>query len=221
VGWGTTLSDCVNRETVNCSNSYYYTLTNYYYLGGIAGYATKVSTSYNATEGDLLSLSDLVGSLEDTYNFYRGSIAGRATVYNCCFLTQFTSLYDGGRSDAQLRQQETYEGFDFDETWGFDPASGYAYALPVDFLFRPIQNSAAEATADGISVTLEIDADAREYTFLLAGYRNGRMIACHMVTQPKNTSIAHTFTRLREGDTVQVFVLEDSFAPVIPATPIF
>ena len=79
---------------------------------------------------------------------------------------------------------------------------------------------ASEATADGISVTLEIDADAREYIFLLAGYRNGRMITCHMVTQPKNTSIAHTFTRLREGDIVQVFVLEDGFAPVISATPV-
>ena len=79
---------------------------------------------------------------------------------------------------------------------------------------------ASEATADGISVTLEIDADAREYTFLLAGYRSGRMITCHMVTQPKNTRIEHIFTRLREGDTVQVFVLADGFAPVISATPV-
>lgn len=221
VGWGTTVSDCVNRGTVDCSNSYHFNITNYYYQGGIAGYATKVSTSYNATEGDMLSMSALVGDLEDTYNFYRGSIAGQATVSNCYFLTQFTSLYSGGCSDAQLRQQETYAGFDFEKTWGFDPSSGYAYALPVDFLFRPIQNSAAEATADGISVTLEIDADAREYTFLLVGYRNGRMISCHMVTQPKNTRIEHIFTRLREGDTIQAFVLGDGFAPVIPATPIF
>ena len=216
-----TISDCVNCGSVNFTSKYHFQLTNYSYIGGIAGYATKVSTSYNATEGDLLSMSDLVGSLEDTYNFYRGSIAGRATVSNCCFLTRFTSLYEGGCSDAQLRQQETYEGFDFEKTWGFDPSSGYDYALPVDFLFRPIQDSSAEVTDKGISVTLEIDADAREYTFLLVGYRNGRMIACHMVTQPKNTSIAHTFTRLREGDTIQVFVLEDGFAPVIPATPIF
>ena len=124
-------------------------------------------------------------------------------------------------SDVQLRQQETYEGFDFDKTWGFDPSSGYAYALPVDFLFRPIQESSAEATDKGVSVTLEIDPDAREYTFLLVGYRNGRMIDCRMVTQPKGTQIQHIFTRLREGDTVLAFVLDGSFAPVISGTPIF
>ena len=125
---GTTISNCYNTGNVNS------TAFNFAYAGGIIGYS-------NATISNCYNIGLISSSSPNTKD--SGGIAGQigtlAVTRQCYYLNNSSSAIPG-KSDSmftdvraltssQMKQQSSFTGFDFTNTWAIDPAinNGYPY----------------------------------------------------------------------------------------------
>ena len=95
----------------------------YFQAGGLVGLNTgSVSTSYStgATSGSYAEIGGLVGSNTGTVtNSY----------WNITTSGQSTSAGGTGLTDAQMKQQASFIGFDFVNIWGIDEGVSYPFLL--------------------------------------------------------------------------------------------
>ena len=110
----------------NCYNAG--SVSNGYDVGGISGgYGSTITNCYNAGTVSGIDKSSHVG----------GIIAGNGTVENGYYLTDCVtdidiSKYGIALTESQMRQKESFAGFDFDAVWTIDGSAGYPYPTLID-----------------------------------------------------------------------------------------
>ena len=97
------------------------------YVGGVGGYGTTVTNCRNACT--------VISNGE--YSHVGGIIAGNGTVENGYYLTDCVtdidiSKYGIALTETQMRQKESFAGFDFDAVWTIDGSAGNPYPTLID-----------------------------------------------------------------------------------------
>ena len=129
-----TINDCYNKGNIGTRTS----AQNSYasgYAGGIAGRNnSQISSCYNTGEVNVVA--------GDYGNIYEGGIAGNnnylAVINNCYYLNNIENATGTGSGTlanvkiltaTQMKQQSSFVGFDFTNTWAINPAinNGYPY----------------------------------------------------------------------------------------------
>ncbi|MDO4543055.1 MAG: GLUG motif-containing protein [Clostridia bacterium] len=123
------VENCYNKGAVSGSRN----------VGGIVGYSGSYSGVENCYNIGKVSGSQYVGGVigynyKDNYDSYLSAIAKNCYYLDTCGATSGTG-YSGGiitnviaLTDAQLRVQSNYVGFDFDIVWTMDGSPDYPYA---------------------------------------------------------------------------------------------
>lgn len=128
INWNGVVANCYNTGAVSTSSANASGFSPSY-AGGIAGENNSTITScYNTgTVAFLMSFS---------YNTGTGGIAGKndGTVENCYHYDALNLKTEEGTSLSleELKQQESYVGFDFETVWEFDHESGYPFPVLQD-----------------------------------------------------------------------------------------
>ena len=137
------ISNCYNTGTINVTSN-----TNSY-VGGITGYTdgAVVNNCFNmgAVSSTGGSAGGIVGNswhLSNCYNTgavtatrYAGGIAGYGSATNCYYLDTSASKASGNietstnlaLTEAQMKQQASFVGFDFDNVWAISPTINNSY----------------------------------------------------------------------------------------------
>ena len=92
-----------------------------------------------------------------------------------------------------------------------------------DFLVQVktlITETGVQPTEDGLAVTWRIHENGRTNIYMLAAFREGKMVACAVEKKPANTQLSRLLAGARTGDEVRLFALDESFHPLIPYTDI-
>lgn len=141
----------------------------YFYVGGCVGSTTDSSdASPNIT--NCYSASPITGNWR-VGGILGHDMSGENRVFSCYYdsVTSGQSDTDKGtpKTTAEMKQQSTYEGWDFDTVWAIDPAinDGYPYLRrQVDESFQPWTAPKVEASWwEGFKLpfnVLELDDDA-------------------------------------------------------------
>jgi len=125
------------------------TITNCYNLGEISGYANLstvyvggvVGASFNSSISNCYNMGITNASGYAPRHVYAGGIAGYinpTTLNNCYFPNEKTNAVGGGNgtltnvlalTEAQMKQQSSFVGFDFANVWAISPTinNGYPY----------------------------------------------------------------------------------------------
>jgi len=94
-------------------------------VGALLGHSTTITNCYST--GSVSGTDDYIGG------FIGESFSGGTTVINCFWDTetskQNSSARGEGRTTAQMKQQATYTGWDFDNIWAIDEGEDYPYLL--------------------------------------------------------------------------------------------
>ena len=150
---GTTITNCNNTgsvtATASCSSSYAYA-----YVGGIVG------ETESSTITDCYNTGSVMATATSTFSSSRahtGGIVGYAgsgtTITNCYYLNIISKGVGYGTDTAtactvaQMKQQETFAGFDFDTVWTME---GHE-----DFLFPELQTVPMVFTDSVVDVSIE------------------------------------------------------------------
>ena len=164
-GSGGTLTDCLNTGMMEYDLGGTYN-RNYMYIGGLAGSATKIITSYDGAENILV---DFLTDEKDT----------TCIVENSYLITDYAILHENiGREPQKMLSQEGYDGFDFNMVWAFDPMSDYPYAVPAWTLTAPLSVSIPEGSKAETPVDLAPDLSAITATVAYEGGQTVEMPLC-------------------------------------------
>ena len=137
---GSSIKNCYNTGNINAissSSSIYSTIC----VGGISGGLDYYSsTANNSLVSNCYNIGNINASSDSTV--YTGGIIGATypirIISNCYFLNNIISGVGNDKGtltnvnplfESEMKQQSSYEGFDFDTTWAIDPNknSGYPY----------------------------------------------------------------------------------------------
>lgn len=112
-------------DSYNCGE-----ITGYTGIAGLTGFTRdcSVSNCYNIGFIDAIDAAGVRG------NALIGSVYSVVNITNCYYLDSCgdTDGYGTSLTDAQLCQQQSYNGFDFDAVWTMDGSDDYAYAELVE-----------------------------------------------------------------------------------------
>ena len=129
------ISNCYNRGTVNAVST---AIANYTsHAGGIAGTGSSINNCYNT--GIITGMTNTV-EISPRVGGIAGFLAG-ARINNSYYLDNintagFNDIFNGGiltnvysLTEAQMKQQASFVGFDFTDVWAINPAinNGYPY----------------------------------------------------------------------------------------------
>lgn len=119
-------------------------------VGGLAGRTnneTEVVNCYNAGE--------VQSDCENVHALIGNSLGGSPILSGCYYLDACGAADDYGTAltDEEMRSEESYEGFDFEEVWIIDSLTGYPYAQLRSQYVEPPEAQPGDLDLDG-SVTI-------------------------------------------------------------------
>lgn len=134
---------------------------NHFYIAGISGSWEDVYECYNIGTISVVKEYDSQGSDYADYNI--GNIVGGGSKASVDFYSNFylksSSDYNAtgivkdinytnvvGLTEAQMKSQSAFIGFDFDEVWTIDPSAEYPYPTLINVPYVSTQSSVVEPT---------------------------------------------------------------------------
>lgn len=144
------IANCYNSASITANNSYVYAAGIAYYNAGTISncYNTGNVISYYSSAGGICGIN--YGTITNCYNIgevseeapdgmvaYEGSICAQndGSVINCYYLDNCENGVGDGEDTAvkltsgEMKQTQSFAGFDFDTVWKFNVDSDYAYPV--------------------------------------------------------------------------------------------
>ncbi len=161
-GGGSDIANCYNRGALSVSATGYSGIKAYGYVGGIAGSGGNITSCYNV---GTVTISATHGT---NAGGIVGKVAAEELIADCyCLNTVYAGLVDTEPvtfcSEEQLKDQTTFENFDFDTVWTMAGNELYPYPeLQNVGMKLPVASIQVEASPE--KVVYKASEDALEVT---------------------------------------------------------